>query len=212
MLWTILFTAAIGILLLRAFTLRAKANRLDFEEFKNLSDETKLAVLKETLLDYPSVQHLKSLENFCREHEISIQIEEYLPLLEQQKNISREPDALALDSLLYEKQIQWLDSLTPLEWTDAEIALKEKNISSFIRFALKSLLYFYSDEKIEFVLNQLEPYFPEARELKESYLHLTQARDQSKAGEKDLEYLQKLKADWNDLIQNKMRTLENHLS
>ncbi len=203
MIWKILFTAAIAVLLLRVFILHARARRPDSRAFQSLPEETKLVVLKESLLNDPSETNLESLEAFCRVHEIPVQVSEYLPLMEEQIRISGDPNALVLDDTLFVTQAEWLDSITPLEWSEAERAAEEGNTPLFVTLALRSLFCFYSDSKIEFVLQRLESSgYPKTEELQNAFRELVQKRDSSKAEEADLEILQKEKAKWTALIES----------
>ncbi|MDR1759286.1 MAG: hypothetical protein LBR60_02020 [Fibrobacter sp.] len=207
MIWKILFTAAIAVLLLRVFILHARARRPDSKTFLSLPEETKLAVLKESLLNDPSKTALDSLETFCREHGIPIEVNEYLPLMEEQIKISGDPNALALDDTLFVTQAEWLDSLTPLEWSEAERAANEGNTPLFITLALRSLFCFYSDSNIELVLSRLEGAgYPKTEELQKAFRDLVQKRDSSKAEETDLEILQKEKAKWVALIESHLQS------
>ncbi len=192
----ILFTVVIAVLLLRVFVLHLRANRLDAKEFKELPPATQLAVLKERLLEAPSVNNLENLRDFCHANGKDIDIESYRPLLAEQLRISREDNAIALDNDLYARESIWMDAIVPLEFNEAKEALNRGDKETYINATLAGVLRYYSDEKIESSLEQLVPDFAQAGEFLADYLALKELRNLSSVDDKALERLEKAKKAW----------------
>src|SRR5690554_5365103 len=109
---TVVFTALIFFIIGRSILLRWRAGRLDAAEFKQLEPAVQLAVLKERLLELPSERNLQNIESFAKENGLATDINSYRQLIQEQMQLSKEKEAMALDNLLYERQTEWIDSIT----------------------------------------------------------------------------------------------------
>ena len=186
----IIFTLLLALLLFRAFVLHLRATDLDNPRFQALPRESRLAILKERVLEAPSEKNLNNLGAF------HVDMESYRPLLAEQLRISRQENAIALDNDLYIREAEWMDKISPFEF---EIARKQKedgNIDEFIRTYLQGVLRYYSDEKIEEALQNLTPDFPQAAEMLNAYRQLKALRDSSPADETSIEKLAQAKKEW----------------
>ena len=65
------------------------------------------------------------IEEFAKNKGYRIDLDSYRLLVQEQMHLSKEKEAMALDNLLYEKQTEWIDSITPIEFSLAKEA-KEK--------------------------------------------------------------------------------------
>lgn len=192
----IIFTLLLALLLFRAFVLHLRATDLDNPRFQALPRESRLAILKERILESPSEKNLNNLGAFLLAEGIHVDMESYRPLLAEQLRISRQENAIALDNDLYIREAEWMDKISPFEF---EIARKQKedgNIDEFIRTYLQGVLRYYSDEKIEEALQNLTPDFPQAAEMLNAYRQLKALRDSSPADEISIEKLAQVKKEW----------------
>ena len=192
----IIFTLLLALLLFRAFVLHLRATDLDNPRFQALPRESRLAILKERVLEAPSEKNLNNLGAFLLAEGIHVDMESYRPLLAEQLRISRQENAIALDNDLYIREAEWMDKISPFEF---EIARKQKedgNIDEFIRTYLQGVLRYYSDEKIEEALQNLTPDFPQAAEMLNAYRQLKALRDSSPADEISIEKLAQVKKEW----------------
>ena len=192
----IIFTLLLALLLFRAFLLHLRATDLDNPRFQALPRESRLAILKERILESPSEKNLNNLGAFLLAEGIHVDMESYRPLLAEQLRISRQENAIALDNDLYIREAEWMDKISPFEF---EIARKQKedgNIDEFIRTYLQGVLRYYSDEKIEEALQNLTPDFPQAAEMLNAYRQLKALRDSSPADEISIEKLAQVKKEW----------------
>ena len=192
----IIFTLLLALLLFRAFVLHLRATDLDNPRFQALPRESRLAILKERILESPSEKNLNNLGAFLLAEGIHVDMESYRPLLAEQLRISRQENAIALDNDLYIREAEWMDKISPLEF---EIARKQKEdgkIDEFIRTYLQGVLRYYSDEKIEEALQNLTPDFPQAAEMLNAYRQLNALRDSSPADETSIEKLAQVKKEW----------------
>ena len=192
----IIFTLLLALLLFRAFVLHLRATDLDNPRFHSLPRESRLAILKERILESPSEKNLNNLGAFLLAEGIHVDMESYRPLLAEQLRISRQENAIALDNDLYIREAEWMDKISPFEF---EIARKQKEdgkIDEFIRTYLQGVLRYYSDEKIEEALQNLTPDFPQAAEMLNAYRQLKALRDSSPADEISIEKLAQAKKEW----------------
>ena len=192
----IIFTLLLALLLFRAFVLHLRATDLDNPRFHSLPRESRLAILKERILESPSEKNLNNLGAFLLAEGIHVDMESYRPLLAEQLRISRQENAIALDNDLYIREAEWMDKISPFEF---EIARKQKEdgkIDEFIRTYLQGVLRYYSDEKIEEALQNLTPDFPQAAEMLNAYRQLKALRDSSPADEISIEKLAQVKKEW----------------
>ena len=190
------FTIAIVILLLRIFWVRLKAANMRSESFKRLPPKDQLAVLKECLLNNPTETNLQNLKAFTQTHHIDADVESYRPFMKRQLELSKKPDALIEDNLLYTEESQWIDSIRPLELSEAEEALSKNDEQLYIQLFIEGIARLYSDDAIIKSLQKISGIYPKAAKLIESYKNLMEVRDQSLADEKSLEALRKLKEEW----------------
>ena len=196
--WSIVFFAAMMLLLLRILRLRIRANSTRSESFKKLPPKDQLAVLKECLLNNPSEANLKNLANFADRTSLKIDIESYRPYLKSQLEIFGSKNAIADDNELYIAETAWMDKITPLEFEEAESYRRENETQKYIERSLEGIARLYSDEAILESLAKIASDYPHATELAESYKQLMQARDESGADDKSLEKLRKQKDAWED--------------
>lgn len=197
---TLLFTALIFFIIGRSILLRWRAGRLDAAEFKQLEPAVQLAVLKERLLELPSERNLQNIESFAKENGLATDINSYRQLIQEQMQLSKEKDAMALDNLLYERQTEWIDSITPFEFSLAKEAKEKGEMDDFIEWSLEGVLRLYSDKKIESALSELEPFYPKAKELLDQYLSLKKTRDDSAPTDSVLDKLKAEKQAWVEAI------------
>ena len=196
--WSIVFFAAMMLLLLRILRLRIRANSTRSESFKKLPPKDQLAVLKECLLNNPSEANLKNLANFADRTSLKIDIESYRPYLKSQLEIFGSKNAIADDNELYIAETAWMDKITPLEFAEAEEFNRNGETQKYIERTLEGIARLYSDEAILEALSGLATDYPHASELAESYKQLMQTRDESLADDKSLEKLRKQKDAWED--------------
>ena len=192
----IIFTLLLALLLFRAFVLHLRATDLANPRFQSLPRESRLAILKERILESPSEKNLNNLGAFLLAEGIHVDMESYRPLLAEQLRISRQENAIALDNDLYIREAEWMDKISPFEF---EIARKQKEdgkIDEFIRTYLQGVLRYYSDEKIEEALQNLTPDFPQAAEMLNACRQLKALRDSSPADETSIEKLAQAKKEW----------------
>lgn len=200
--WSIVFFAAMMLLLLRILRLRIRANTTRSESFKKLPTKDQLAVLKECLLNNPSEANLRNLAEFAGRTSLKIDVESYRPYLKSQLEIFGRKDAIAEDNELYAAETAWMDKITPLEFKEAEAFKQENETQKYIERTLEGIARLYSDDTILEALAMLAPDYPHANELAESYKQLMQTRDESLADDKSLEKLRKQKEAWEDDLLN----------
>ena len=200
--WSIVFFAAMMLLLLRILRLRIRANSTRSESFKKLPPKDQLAVLKECLLNNPSEANLKNLANFADRTSLKIDIESYRPYLKSQLEIFGSKNAIADDNELYIAETAWMDKITPLEFAEAEEFNRNGETQKYIERTLEGIARLYSDEAILESLAKIASDYPHATELAESYKQLMQARDESGADDKSLEALRKQKEAWEEDLLN----------
>ena len=196
--WSIVFFAAMMLLLLRILRLRIRANTTRSESFKRLPPKDQLAVLKECLLNNPSEANLRNLAEFAERTSLRIDVESYRPYLKSQLGIFGRKDAIAEDNELYAAETAWMDKITPIEFAEAEAFKQENETQKYIERTLEGIARLYSDDAILEALAKLAPDYPHANELAESYKQLIQTRDESLADDKSLEKLRKQKEAWED--------------
>lgn len=197
---TLLFTALIFFIIGRSILLRWRASRLDAAEFRQLDPAVQLAILKERLLELPSERNLQNIESFAKENGLATDINSYRQLIQEQMQLSKEKEAMALDNLLYERQTEWIDSITPFEFSLAKEAKEKGEMDDFIEWSLEGVLRLYSDKKIESALSELEPFYPKAKELLDQYLSLKKTRDDSAPTDSVLDKLKAEKQAWVEAI------------
>ena len=196
--WSIVFFAAMMLLLLRILRLRIRANTTRSESFKRLPPKDQLAVLKECLLNNPSEANLRNLAEFAERTSLRIDVESYRPYLKSQLEIFGRKDAIAEDNELYAAETAWMDKITPIEFAEAEEFKRDGETPKYIERTLEGIARLYSDDAILEALAKLAPDYPHASELAESYKQLMQTRDESLADDKSLEKLRKQKEAWED--------------
>lgn len=194
--FTTIFTIAIAVIILRALWLRLKASGTRAESFKQLPPKDQLSVLKECLLNNPSERNLQNLKNFGEERSMDFNGEDYRPLMNRQLEIARKKDALAEDNELFAEEARWLDSIEPLEFAEADEALKSGDRVRYIERSIEGIARLYSDEAIRTALEKLSSEYSKATTLLNSYNELVQSRDQSGADEASLEKLRKTRDQW----------------
>lgn len=197
---TLLFTALIFFIIGRSILLRWRASRLDAAEFRQLDPAVQLAILKERLLEMPSERNLQNIEEFAKKKGYRIDLDSYRLLVQEQMHLSKEKEAMALDNLLYEKQTEWIDSITPIEFSLAKEAKEKGEVDDFVEWSLEGVLRLYSDKKIESALSELEPFYPKAKTLLEQYLSLKILRDDSAPTDSVLEELKAKKQAWVEAV------------
>lgn len=197
---TVVFTALVFFIIGRSILLRWRASRLDAAEFKQLEPAVQLAVLKERLLELPSERNLQNIESFAKENGLATDINSYRQLIQEQMQLSKEKEAMALDNLLYERQTEWIDSITPIEFSLAKEAKEKGEMDDFVEWSLEGVLRLYSDKKIESALSELEPFYPKAKELLDQYLSLKKTRDDSAPTDSVLDKLKAEKQAWVEAI------------
>jgi hypothetical protein len=197
---TLLFTALIFFIIGRSLLLRWRASRLDAAEFRQLDPAVQLAILKERLLEMPSERNLQNIEEFAKNKGYRIDLDSYRLLVQEQMHLSKEKEAMALDNLLYEKQTEWIDSITPIEFSLAKEAKEKGEVDDFVEWSLEGVLRLYSDKKIESALSELEPFYPKAKTLLEQYLSLKILRDDSAPTDSVLEELKAKKQAWVEAV------------
>jgi len=139
-----------------------------------------LAILKENLLENPSEQSLQKLKEFATAQNLEIPKEEY-PLGKAR--------SIEQDDSLFLSQATWLDSITPLEFS--EEPKTEKSL-------LNGILRLYSDAAIFKAFEEMHEKFPseKLRKLEQGYQALCELRDNSKADYDSLEKLRMEKEKW----------------
>ncbi len=192
----ILFTLALALVLFRAFVLRRRETALDNREFARLPRETRLAILKERVLETPSERNLQNLGIFLKAEGIETDIESYRPFLAEQLRLSQEENAIALDEDLYAKESEWMDRIEPFEFAAAKAFKTSGDAKGFIDAYLQGVLRYYSDEKIEDSLEKLVPEYPAAQRLLDGYRKLKTLRDSSEADDASIERLSRAKEKW----------------
>ena len=147
MFWTVLFTILIAFIVVRAAVLHRRENSTVTDEFTRLPPEVKLAVLKERLLETPSMENLGNLDSFCKAENLPFDAGAYRPLLQEQLRTAGEENAIALDEDIYEKETRVLDAIPPLEFTRAKAEQEKGNEAGRRALVLEGILRCYSDEK-----------------------------------------------------------------
>jgi len=197
---TVIFSALVAFIIGRSLLLRWRASRLDAAEFRQLDPAVQLAILKERLLEMPSERNLQNMEEFAKNKGYRIDLDSYRLLVQEQMLLSKEKEAMALDNLLYEKQTEWMDSITPIEFSLAKEAKEKGEMDDFVEWSLEGVLRLYSDKKIESALSELEPFYPKAKALLEQYLSLKVLRDDSAPTDSVLEELKAKKQAWVEAV------------
>lgn len=186
---TITFSILIFLLLFRVLLLHSRRHTDKDPSFRLLPTPAKLAVLKEVLLNNPSKGNLTRLEDFCKKNDLQWPSDNYETLLQEQIQISKNLDALNLDNALFEKEAEWLDSITPIEEKEAMEAFQKNDFNLFIEKKLILTLRLYSDKNIERTLEELTLHFPKAKELLQEYLELVKYREASSTDEDSIKKL-----------------------
>ncbi|MBQ3839749.1 MAG: hypothetical protein II819_07410 [Fibrobacter sp.] len=194
--WTIIVTLLFVLLFVRIFWAHVKANNARGQAYKNLAPKDKLAVLKECLLNDPTETNLSNLGDFLKESGSDQEVQSYKPLLEKQLTLANQKAGLEAWDELYVEQSKWIDQIRPLEFDEAENALKEGDKKAYIEHSLEGISRLYSDRAIEEALKHLEPDYPKAETLLLSYRQLVNACEESRADEKSLEALRKKRNAW----------------
>ncbi len=193
-----IFTIAIAAIILRALWLRLKASGTKTDSFKQLSPKDQLSVLKECLLNNPTERNLQNLKKFGKENGFSFDVETYRPFMNKQLEISKKKDALVEDNELFSEEARWFDEISPMEFAEAEEALKVGDKTTFIAKSLEGVARLYSDEAIRSNLEKLIPDYPKAETLLNDYNILVEQREQSGADDESLEKLRKLRNKWDE--------------
>jgi len=194
--WTLIITLLFVLLFIRIFWAHIKANNARTQAFKNLPAKDKLAVLKECLLNNPTETNLQNLADFLTENGSDLGVRSYKPLMERQLALADKKENLSEWDKLYMEQSDWVDQIRPLEFDEAENALKDGDKKAYIEHSLEGISRLYSDRAIEDALKHLEPDYPKATTLLLSYTQLIEACEESRADEKSLEVLRKKRDAW----------------
>ena len=194
--WTLIVTLLFVLLFVRIFWAHVKANNARGQAYKHLAPKDKLAVLKECLLNDPTETNLSNLGDFLKESGSDQEVQSYKPLLEKQLTLANQKAGLEAWDELYVEQSKWIDQIRPLEFDEAENALKEGDKKAYIEHSLEGISRLYSDQAIESALKQLEPDYPKAEKLLLSYTQLVEACTESGADDKSLEALRKKRDAW----------------
>lgn len=201
MFWTILFTILIALIVVRAAVLHHRENSTVTDEFTRLPPEVKLAVLKERLLETPSMENLGNLDSFCKAENLPFDAGAYRPLLQEQLRTAGEENAIALDEDIYEKETRVLDAIPPLEFTRAKAEQEKGNEAGRRALVLEGILRCYSDEKIEGTLEELAKDYAPAEAFLTEYRELKKLRDESGADDKSIAKLEETKIRWTSRMQ-----------
>lgn len=194
--WSLLFVIVIMILLLRVVYLRLKANSIKAESFRNLSDQDKMAVLKECLLNTPTRTNLENLAEFAKARGFDVDTATYLKFIERHMQNAWGKNAIAEDNEIYAAESVWVDAIRPLEFAEAEKARAGGDMDAFVRCSLEGISRLYSDEAVMADLEKLIPHCAKAKSLIDGYRDLIAARDASEADDKSLEKLRKKRNAW----------------
>ena len=201
MFWTVLFSILIVLIVLRAAVLHRRENSTVTDDFARLPPEVKLAVLKERLLETPSMENLGNLDSFCKAENIPFDTDAYRPLLQEQLRVAGEENAIALDEDIYEKETRILDALSPLEFAKAKVEQDKGNETGRRALVLEGILRCYSDEKIEAALEELAKDYAPAEAFLAEYRELKKLRDESGADDKSIAKLEETKIRWTSRMQ-----------
>lgn len=194
--FTTVFTIVIAAIILRALWLRLKASGTRNDNFKQLAPKDQLSVLKECLLNNPTERNLQNLGKFGAENGFSFDVETYRPFMARQLEISKKKDAIAEDNELFADEARWLDAILPLEFKEAEDALRNNDKRQFIERTIEGIARLYSDEAIQSTLKNLASKYSKATTLLSRYKELVEIRDQSGADEASLDKLRKARDQW----------------
>lgn len=180
MVWFITFLAAVFII--AAAGAKRRASRRYGLPLENPA--LSLAILKENLLENPSEESLQKLKEFAASQNLTLPKEEY-PL-------GKAP-SIAQDDSFFSIQASWLDSLTPLEFSE-EPQTEKKMLSGILRL--------YSDEAVFSAFKLLLEKFPSEKNkaLELGYKKLCELRDSSKADYNSLEKLRMEKEKWERMV------------
>ena len=195
-LFSLIFSLLIAFLLFRIFFLHLRANSEKDPSFQKLPNPVKLAVLKETLLNQPTLKNLKRFYDFCNKEGISLPEQDYKEFIQEQVKLSNSPDALLLDNALFEKEAKWLDSVTPLEHFEASEALKKGDLQLYVEKKLITILRLYSDSEIQKNFHELIEKYPKAKNLLDEYNKLILLRENSLTDEESLKKLRSQRDSW----------------
>ena len=197
-----LFTIVMTLVLLRIFWLKIKDVSMKSESFKRLPAKDQLSVLKECLLNNPTVTNMQNLKEFVDKQGVNIDIESYRPFLKKQQELSSRKDALAEDNELFTAESEWIDKIRPLEFEEAKLAKQEKRFEDYILHSLEGIARLYSDPAILNELEALVQDYPKAKQLAQGYRELMDLRDSSGADDESLKKLRNAKESWEkDLLQ-----------
>lgn len=194
--FTIILPIITALILLRIFWLRVKAANAHNENFKKLPSKDQLAVLKECLLNNPSESNLRNLGNFLKKNGLDQDVESYRPFLKKQLELRNKANALEEDNQLFEQEADWLDQITPPEFSEADQERQNGNKEAHICLWLEGINRLYSDKAIQERLSSLIPHYPKAELLARRYTELAELRDNSAADDASLEKIRKAKDAW----------------
>lgn len=199
--WSIIFTIAIAVILLRVFILRVRSNNLRTESYRNMPSKDKLSVLKECLLNNPTQTNLQNLDEFLKSNGIAIDAEGYRPFMDRQLQLHQKKNAIAEDNDLYAQESIWMDAIRPLEFAEAEQAKADGDTRLYLERSLEGISRLYSDEATLDALETLKADYPKANALQAAYRELVEFRDGCGADDKSLEILRKKRDAWmSDLL------------
>ena len=194
--WSLLFTIAIALILLRVFWLHIKANSAKTESFQRLPAKDKMAVLKECLLNSPAELNLQNLKEFCDGQGLPFDADGYRPFIKKQLDLSKTMANYVECDALYVQACAYIDQLKPMDFAEAETAFKNGDQRTYVERSLEGISRLYSDKAIEEALTALTPAYPKANKLLESYRELAKACNESGAEDDALEKLRKQRDAW----------------
>lgn len=199
---TIILPIVTALILLRVFWLHVKAANAHNENFQKLPDKDQLAVLKECLLNNPSLSNLTNLGKFLQKIGTDLDTESYRPLLKKQQELRNKTNALEEDNLLFTQESEWLDQIVPLEFKEAQQARENGEQVQFVTSWLEGINRLYSDKAILERLSEIRDAYPKTEKLISSYKALMDLRDSSSADDVSLEKLRKAKEAWEQDLLN----------
>ena len=199
---TIILPIVTALILLRVFGLHVKAANAHNENFQKLPDKDQLAVLKECLLNNPSLSNLTNLGKFLQKIGTDLDTESYRPLLKKQQELRNKTNALEEDNLLFTQESEWLDQIVPLEFKEAQQARENGEQVQFVTSWLEGINRLYSDKAILERLSEIRDAYPKTEKLISSYKALMDLRDSSSADDASLEKLRKAKEAWEQDLLN----------
>ena len=158
--------------------------------------------LKECLLNNPTERNLQNLKKFGEENGFAFDVETYRPFMARQLEIAKKKDALAEDNELFSEEARWFDAIPPMEFGEADEALRSGDKNLYIEKSLEGIARLYSDESIKASLEKLIPDYKKAESLLRDYNTLVEQREQSVADDDSLEKLRKLRNQWDEDLLN----------